>query len=301
MKTRRCFHLGRAVLLSLSTCGALSCSYFHAGMKPQSSVVQNDRPDSELTAPLPEDYHSPPLPPAPGQAIRKYASDQPGPGPYNFGIKPMEDDKIFSTVLVDRLEYRRYKSADQTLWDVTGWSGNDYSKLFIESEGVTTLGGPTEDADLQVLYSRNIAPYWDLQIGPRYAFSPEDGRFFGVLGIEGRAPQWFEIEANVYVSEDADLTADADVEYDLLLSQRLILQPRAEIKAAAQTDRAHDQGDGLREFGLGLRLRYEITRKFAPYIGVSWERSVGEQAHFAESAGEDADALFWLAGMRVWF
>ncbi len=262
---------------------------------------RKDIPDSQITAPRPANYNSPPAPPEAGTQIRKYAIDEPGKGASNFGMMPMRDDAVFYKFMADRLEYRNFEGEEVFLWDVTAWVGDDYNKLYLESEGEHVLDDKTESADVQLLYTRSVSSFWNLQGGVRYDIRPAPERFFAVLGVEGLAPQWIEVEGNLYLSEDADVSADLELEYDLLLSQRLIFQPRMELAAAVQDVKQYGVGSGLNSLELGARLRYEITREFAPYIGLSWGRKVGETANLAQEEGEEISKLFWLAGVKLWF
>lgn len=276
-------------------------SFTDAGLADEREVEKFDIPDSRITAPLPKDYRPVPAEPALGKEIRKYAIDAPGPTASNFGVVPLQDDKVFYTAMVERLEYRSHEGEEFLLWDFTAWLGNDYNKVYLESEGEHEIGHQTEASQIELLYSRNIASFWDLQGGVRYDIRPVPERFFAVLGLQGLAPQWFEVEADLFLSENADISAKLEVEYDILLSQRLILQPRAELKAAVQAVEEYGIGAGLNQFELDLRLRYEVTRKFAPYVGLSWARKVGETANLAEREGEKESKLFLLVGLKFWF
>src|SRR5690606_7160807 len=130
--------------------------------------------------------------------------------------------------------------------------------------------------EVQALYSRAIGPYFDLQAGVRHDIRPSPSRAYAVLGVEGLAPYWFEVEAHAFLSDKGDLFARVGASYDQLITQRLVIQPRAELNAAAQ-DAAGVAG-GLTDAALGVRLRYEVRREFAPYIGVSYERKIGGTA-----------------------
>ena len=205
--------------------------------------------------------------------------------------------------LADRLEYQTNDGSGLLVWDAQAWYGGDYNKLWIKTEGERRLegGGGFEEAELQALYSRAIHPFWDFQIGVRRDFEPGPSRTFGVIGIQGLAPYWFEVDAAVFVSDDGDISARVEGEYDVLLTQRLIVQPRAELNFAAQDVKKLDIGSGLTDATLGLRLRYEIKREFAPYIGVSWRHKVGKTADFARDAGDDVGTASFVVGVRMWF
>lgn len=261
----------------------------------QSSDVQpNDIPDSGIpdsgiSAPLPE------------QGAAKYSTGDSGPLAASFNKMRAMDNMVLATLMADRLEFRKYEGEEVFLWDLKSWIGGDYNKLFFESEGEHTFEKKTESAFVELLYGRTVSTFWDMRIGGRYDIRPNPERFYGSLGLLGLAPQWFEIEANLYLSEEAEVSADLEAEYDILLSQRLKLQPRFELEAAVEKNERYGTGAGVNQFELGLRLRYEISRKFAPYVGLSWERKIGQTANLAEREGEDESKLFWLAGLRLWF
>ncbi len=188
------------------------------------------------------------------------------------------------------------------LWDVQAWVGADDNKLWFKSEGTYLLDDEkVEEAEVELLYSRNIATFWDLQMGVRHDFEPNPERTFAALGIQGLAPLWFEMETTAYLSEDGDLSAKIEIEYHMLLSQRLILQPRFETSIALQEVEAYGVGQGINDIELGVRLRYDIRREFAPYVGFSWSRKLGETADLAEAEGEEVDAASVVVGFRFWF
>lgn len=235
-----------------------------------------------------------------GEGIRKYAED-PHEGPqenYEF----VHDNEIFAVFIGDRLEYQSGEGEEIMLWDVQAWAGNDFHKLWFKSEGAWLLDdGKVEEAEAELLYSRNIASFWDLQMGIRHDFKPNPDRTFAAFGIQGLAPYWFEIEVTAYLSEDGDVSMALEAEYDILLSQRLILQPRLETGFAVQEVEEYGVGQGFTDIELGLRLRYEIRREFAPYIGVSWHRKIGETENLAEAEGEDTNVTSFVAGLKFWF
>lgn len=215
--------------------------------------------------------------------------------------EPIEDDRIVSFLLIDHLEYQDKDGDDAFAWEAEGWIGTDYNKIWIKMEGEKPVDDEVEAAEVQLLYSRLIAPFWDLQAGFRYDPEPDPSRSFAVLGVQGMAPYWFEVQAAAFISDDGDVSARFEAEYDILLTQRLIAQPLFEVNLAAQDVEELDIGSGFTDLELGLRLRYEIRREFAPYIGVSYERKLGETADLAEAEGEDKDSFAIVAGVRFWF
>ena len=211
------------------------------------------------------------------------------------------DDHIFTFFQAEQLEYRLTDGKDRLKWDAQAWVGEDYNKLWLKTEGEKVFGGDVEQAEVQLLYSRMIAPFWDVQVGGRFDVRPQPKRGFGVLGVQGLAPYFFEVDAAAFVSHEGDLSARLKGEYELLITQKLILQPSVELNLAAQQVAKVGIGSGLTDVELGLRLRYEIVREFAPYIGVSWERKVGRTADFARADGEDVHSLAFVTGVRFWF
>ncbi len=251
---------------------------------------------------FPADYHEVKSDPEEGEGIQKYARDGQSGAQENFGVQPIHDNEIFAVFFGDRLEYQTNEGDGDLLWDVQAWVGSDYNKLWFKSEGTwLTDGHGFAEAETELFYSRNIATYWDLQIGARHDFKPDPDRTFAAVGVEGLAPYWFEVEATAYISEDGDVSAAVEIEYDLLLTQRLIVQPRFATNIAVQEVEEYGVGRGINDIELGLRLRYEIRREFAPYMGVSWHRKIGGTATLAEADGEDVDVLSFVAGVRLWF
>jgi len=201
----------------------------------------------------------------------------------------------------ERFELQAFDDEDVLLLDGNAWIGGDINKLWFKTElEYLPDEGELEEAEVQALWSRAISPYFDLQLGVRQDFEPR-GRTHAVAGVQGLAPYLFEVDAAAFVSADGDLTSRVETEYELLLTQRLILQPRAEIELSAQDIPELETGSGLVSLSAGLRLRYEIKREFAPYIGVEYSRSFGRTANFIEAAGGETDATALLVGIRAWY
>ena len=201
----------------------------------------------------------------------------------------------------ERFELQALDDEDVLVFDGNAWFGGDINKLWLKSElEYLPDEGEFEEAEVQALWSRAISPYFDLQAGIRQDFEPR-GRTHAVLGVQGLAPYLFELDAAAFLSADGDLTSRIETEYELLLTQRLILQPRAEIGLAAQDIPELETGAGLVSLNAGLRLRYEIKREFAPYIGVEYQRSFGDTADYIEAAGGDAEGTALLIGVRAWY
>ena len=208
---------------------------------------------------------------------------------------------VTSMLLIDRLEYRARGGRDGYAWDGEGWYGGDYDKLWIKSEGEGAFGDSPEQVEVQALYSRAIDPWFNLQAGLRHDFRPDPQRTHLVLGIQGLAPYWFEVDGSLFLSDKGDLTARFEAEYDQRITNRLILQPAVELDLALQDVPELGIGAGLSSAEAGLRLRYEFVPEFAPYVGVEYERVFGDSADFARAAGEEVGGWSFLVGLRTWF
>lgn len=201
----------------------------------------------------------------------------------------------------NRLEVQSNEGAGLMFWEARGWVGGDYQRLWIKTEGEYAEGGKLEEAEIQGLYSRAISPFFDFQAGVRQDVAPGTQRTFGVVGIQGLAPYWFELDTALFVSHEGDVSARFEAEYELLFTQRLIFQPRVELNFAFQDVEELAIGSGLSTAEAGARLRYEFKREIAPYIGVSWTRSTGRTADFLRREGGDPGRLSIVAGLRLWF
>lgn len=208
---------------------------------------------------------------------------------------------VTGMVLLDRLEYRAQDGRDGYAWEAEGWYGGDYDKLWIKTEGEGAFGEPVEEAEVQALYSRAIDPWFNLQLGVRHDFRPDPERTHLVLGIQGLAPYWFEIDGQLFLSHKGDVTARFEAEYDQRITQKLMLQPAVEFDLAAQDVPELGIGAGLSSIEAGLRLRYEFVPEFAPYVGIEYGRKIGDTADFARAAGEDVGGWALLVGLRTWF
>lgn len=222
-----------------------------------------------------------------------------------FSNDLMMDDKTYVFFMTDRLEYYGTEGPDPIVWDVQGWVGGNKNKFWFKSEGKALTIEKEGEMEYQGLYSRAISPYFDLQAGLRYdvAYNREgsDGRAFGVLGFQGLAPYFFEVDGGLFISQDGDISAAIEGEYDLLFTQRLIGQPRFATKFAVQDVPEFGVGSGFNRVQLGFRLRYEIKREFAPYMGISWNRKLGETADFTRLQGGEVSTLGLVGGVRMWF
>lgn len=214
-------------------------------------------------------------------------------------LMQMDDTSAFGMVLLDQLEWREVENRDALIWDAQAWFGNDYTKLWFKSEGERVAG--EYDGRAELYLDRLVSRWWNLQLGLRQDFGEGPSRSWLGIGIQGLAPYWFEVEATAFVGEQGRIAAIFSAEYEILIAQRLILQPKIEFDLYSKDDRDNGIGSGLADTELALRLRYEFRREVAPYIGVVWTRLYGETADFARAAGRDTADLQLVAGLRFWF
>lgn len=185
-------------------------------------------------------------------------------------------------------------------WEGIAWIGSDTDRLWLRSEGERE-GGITESADLELLYGRSLSPWWDVVAGLKQDFKPGDARTWAAVGVQGLAPYRFEVSATACIGERGQVAANLEVEYTLRITNRLILQPLVELDMHAKDEPEHGIGSGLGTLEAGLRLRYEFTRRFAPYVGVVHERAFGDTAGYRTDDGERARDTRVVAGLRLWF
>lgn len=207
----------------------------------------------------------------------------------------------YSLVTIDLLEVGFQKGKESYRFEGEAFTGGNINRFGVKFEGEGAFGQRIDDLELQTLYSRAIAPYWNLQAGVRYDIKPDPSRTYLVAGVEGIAPYWFKVNAAGFVSNKGEVRARLEASYDQRITQSLILQPRIEANIAFQDIRAIGVGSGLTDFEAGLRLRYEIEQEIAPYIGVEWRKQTGDTARFSRAAGEDPETISLVAGIRIWF
>lgn len=193
----------------------------------------------------------------------------------------------------------RVDGQDVVNWEADAWIGGDHNKLWFKSEG-EIADGETHAAELQALWSRNIADFWDLQAGIRVDLEPDTTTYLA-FGVQGLAPYQFETEATAFLSEDGDVSARFSQSLDVHFTQRLIAEPHIEVNAYAQDVAERNIGAGVSDVEAGVQFRYEITRKFAPYVDLVWERALGETASMLRADGEDVETSSLRAGVRFWF
>jgi copper resistance protein B len=206
----------------------------------------------------------------------------------------------FSQLLVNLAEVQVRRGRDGYRWDGEFWYGGDINRLTVKTEGEGTFRERAR-GEVQALYSRAVGPYFNLQAGVRQDIGPGPDRTYATIGFEGLAPYWFDVEGALFVSGRGDVLGRLEGYYDQRITQRLILQPRVEINLSAQDVTSSRLGSGVTDAEAGLRLRYEIAREFAPYVGVSWERRFGDTARYARTAGEGTGGFSLVAGIRTWF
>ena len=221
---------------------------------------------------------------------------------------PVPDDRWRVFTVFEQLEYRLgdTNTPDHLGWEAQGWLGGDFQKFWWKSEGEAVFEGPDEgETETDLLYSRLISPFWNFQIGAQYAnewmTSGYGDRWSGVISLQGLAPYKFELDNSLYISEDGDVTLELEGEYDVRLTQRLVLQPRVELGFAFQDVPERGLGAGMTDANLDLRLRYELKRELAPYCGVRYRLLVGETGNIAEAAGQDEESWYFMVGLRFAF
>lgn len=225
-------------------------------------------------------------------------------GPYAMPgprLLRLSDEHVFATVLFDQLEWAHSSDGGAGDYDAIAWFGTSYDRLVIKAEGEFARS-KLQDARTEALWGHAVATYWDTQLGVRNDYVAEgSSRNWLAFGVQGLAPYWFELDVTGYVGNDGRTALRLSGEYELLLTQKLILQPRAEANVYGKSDEVNGIGSGLADLSVGLRLRYEITRQFAPYVGVAWAGKLGQTSDMATAAGEKTHDTTWVAGVRFWF
>ncbi len=213
---------------------------------------------------------------------------------------PAHDSSVNYFVLFDQLEWQTGRGADAFSWDTKGWVGHDRNRFWFRSEG-DRAGGRTDQAQTNLLYGRAIARWWDVTAGVRLDTLPDTPRSALALGVQGLAPYWFEVEASAFLEPSGRTHVRVETEYDLRITNRLVIQPLLEFEIYGRADREREIGAGLSAGELGLRLRYEFRRELAPYLGVVWSRRFFGTADLARAAGHDVAGARLAVGLRTWF
>ncbi len=218
----------------------------------------------------------------------------------DLGGHTVHDRAINFFVLVDQIEWQRSGTQAGLAIDTKGWIGRDRDRFWFRTEG-DSEGARVDEAQAHALYGRQISRWWDVVAGVRQDVRPGPAQTWLAIGLQGLAPYWFEVEATGYVGPGGRTQARFEVEYDLRLSQRLVVQPLAELELRGQADAARGLTAGLGATNFGLRLRYEVKREFAPYVGVMWGNTRGTTADIAEAAGNATGGARFVSGLRLWF
>jgi copper resistance protein B len=233
--------------------------------------------------------HTPPAPPEQPMADMSDAQ--------MADVMQMHDDAAFGMFKLDQFEHALEGST--SAWEAEAWYGSDFDKLWLRSQDAHESG--RSDLRTELFWDHAFAAFWDWQLGARHDSGSGPQRDWAAFGVQGLAPYWIELEATAYLGEQGRSAARLRAEYELLLTQKLILQPELELDLYGKSDRQRQVGAGLSDATFGLRLRYEIRREFAPYVGIVWTRRFGDAADFARAAGHDASDAQVVAGLRIWF
>jgi copper resistance protein B len=225
-----------------------------------------------------------------------------GSGPYTLAPEDqlsLADEMVFTGLWVDRFEYVESHDIDATEFEGHAWIGDSYNRFLLRSE-IEIIEDTLDVAEIDLLHSRAISPFWDLRLGVRREVRDEGHRNWASIGLAGLAPYWFEIDASLFVGEGGNTLLDIEAEYDLLLTQRLVMQPRLDVHTYGKTDTTMRQGEGLSLVKWGFRLRYEFDRQFAPYFGIERVLKYGKTADLLLPDEDRADT-HWIAGLKFWF
>jgi len=287
-----------AAAFTLSARGALGAEVHSAHQRPEPPAQTDEHAGhamhEQATSDQPTQSERNHIPPDPPQHPMPDMSNE-----EMIELMQMDDTASVGMLLFDQLEWRQIENRDALVWDAEAWYGNDHGKLWLKSEGERVAGESEGRAELYL--DRVLARWWSLQVGVRQDFGEGPARSWAGIGVQGLAPHWFEVEATAFVGGQGRVAALFSGEYEILLTQRLILQPKIELDLYSKEDRENGRGSGLADTELALRLRYEFRRELAPYVGVVWTRLYGGTADFARAAGRDTDDLQFVAGLRFWF
>jgi copper resistance protein B len=285
-----------AITILLSTPAMARAQADHSTHRQSARQHRSGPPPETETPPLPE-----------GMTLDEVLDYSAGPPPAHFP-DPVPDDRLYVFTFIEQFEYRAGgdDTPDHLGWKAQGWVGGDFNRFWWKNEGEAAFeGSDAGESETDLLYARLIDPFWNLQTGARYANAWHSGdyddRLSAVLALQGMAPYKFEVDASLYISEYSDVTLEFEAEYDLGITQRVVLQPRVAMGFSAQDIPERNLGSGMTAANLDLRLRYEIKREFAPYLGIRYQFLVGETDNIAEAAGNDSEQFFFMGGMRLAF
>lgn len=273
------------VMALLLPAGAAAQHQHHPPPPPAQKPVEDHAAHMQKPAPPP----TAPLPPITD-------ADRAAAFPQDMEGHTVHDQKWHSFVLFDQLEWQ----GEGVKLENASWFGGDINRLWLRVDAESDEGR-VESASAHALWGRSFSRWWDVVAGVRQDIRPGDPQTWAAIGIQGLAPYWFEVEATGYVGADFRTQLQLEVEYDLLLTNRLILQPLFETTINGKADPARGLGAGLSSIESGLRLRYEIRRELAPYVGVTWHRSFFGTADVARAEGEDVGGARLAVGLRTWF
>ena len=229
-----------------------------------------------------------------------YALDS---GAYSLGPQNrlrMSDEHNFASVLFDRFEYVKSGSSEGLAYEAQAWFGGTYDRAVLKAEGEIE-SGKLKEAQTELLWGHAVSTFWDTQLGVRFDHGEGQKRQWLAFGVQGLSPYWFDIDATAYVGSGGRTALSLSAEYELLITQKLVLQPRVEVNFYGKKDEAREIGSGLSDGTAGLRLKYEVSRQFVPYIGVEWTGKFGQTANFARSAGESTRETKFVAGVSFRF
>ena len=264
-----------------------------SGSKQPSSTtagqITDDHTEHEANQPPSEDPGIPPI----TDADRAAAFP-------DVTVSAVHDNAVNYFVLLDQLEWQGDETGGGLNWDSKGWTGRDRDRLWFRTEGQAE-NGRLGDAEAHLFYGRAFARWWDVVVGLRQDLRPDPAQSWLALGVQGLAPYWFEVEATAYLGAGGQTAARLEAEYELLFTNRLVLQPLVELNLYGKTNAERGIGAGVSEFDAGLRIRYEFRREFAPYLGVIWTNAFGATADFARAAGDTPGGRRFVAGLRLWY
>lgn len=273
------------------------------GPPPPTPPPAEDHSQHQVPA-APAEDHSAHQPPPATVALPPFIppvteADRAAAFPDLHGQMAHDDNALNYFVLFDELEWQRGRQGHALAWDTTGWVGRDRDRLWFRTEGERE-GGRLAHAEAQVFYGRAIARWWDALVGLRQDARPGAAQTWVAVGLQGLAPYWFEIEGTAFVSTSGQTHLRLKTEYELLVTNRLVLQPLVEANLYGRADPSRERGEGLSALEGGLRLRYEFRREFAPYLGVSWQRRLFGSADQARASGERPGSVRLALGLRLW-
>jgi copper resistance protein B len=264
----------------------------HEHHHEQSAPAQSNARASSQGPTQSESEHVPPDPPASELGDMTYRT--------MADMMDMDDKTRVGKVLLDQLDWRDADGGNALAWDAQAYYGTDYNKLWLKTEGEHT-NEATEDARVELLWDRIVSRWWSAQAGVRHDFGVGPSRDWLAVGVQGLAPYFFEVEATAYIGDAGRTAARFKAEYELLFTQRLILTPEVELNLYGKDDPERKIMAGVTHAEVALRLRYEIRREIAPYVGIAWIHRFGRTADLFRAAGDDPSEVEALAGIRIWF